>query len=197
MLSVLALLAPLLAAVAPAQAAPEPSAPGPVSSQAMGADRLAVYSGVIAPAQVGALTDLGLDRRELDLSATADGAGLRVKIILSGRQAEGLAAEGILLEAATASGQESGDARADTLAEPQESVFQRYSGAGGLQEEMTQQVAEHPRLTKLVTIGTTVAGQDIVGVKVGLNAARTPDGAKPTTVYLGAQHAREWITPRW
>ena len=38
-------------------------------------------------------------------------------------------------------------------------------------------------------------GQDIVGVKVTLNANGVPDGQRPTTVYVGAQHAREWITP--
>src|SRR5690606_21351726 len=57
------------------------------------------------------------------------------------------------------------------------------------------QAEAHPDITKLVTIGQTTQGQDIVAVKVGRNAGTSRDGARPTTVYIGAQHAREWITP--
>nr|WP_231127440.1 M14 family metallopeptidase [Motilibacter aurantiacus] len=60
---------------------------------------------------------------------------------------------------------------------------------------MEQQAAAHPRITKLVSIGRSVKGQDIVAVKVGRNASTRPDGSEPTTIFLGAQHAREWITP--
>ena len=38
-------------------------------------------------------------------------------------------------------------------------------------------------------------GQDIGAVRVTKNVGRQKDGKRPTTVYVGAQHAREWITP--
>ena len=44
-------------------------------------------------------------------------------------------------------------------------------------------------------IGQTVTGQDISAVRVTKDSRRPKDGKKPTTVYMGAQHAREWITP--
>ena len=74
-------------------------------------------------------------------------------------------------------------------------VFRPYSGAGGLKEEMQAQAAAYPKIAKLEVIGRTVQGQDIVAVKVTKNARSTQDGKRPATVYLGAQHAREWITP--
>ena len=50
-------------------------------------------------------------------------------------------------------------------------------------------------MTKLVTIGTTRQGQPILAVKVSKNARSVNDGKRPAVLYLGAQHAREWITP--
>ena len=52
-----------------------------------------------------------------------------------------------------------------------------------------------PAITKLVTIGKTVNGQDIIAIKVSKDARQQKDGKKPSVLYVGAQHAREWITP--
>ena len=46
-----------------------------------------------------------------------------------------------------------------------------------------------------MTIGKTTNGQDIIALKVTLGAPLLKDGAKPSTLYMSAQHAREWITP--
>ena len=70
-----------------------------------------------------------------------------------------------------------------------------YSGPGGLQEEFTQIAAQNPKITKLFNFGKTVNGQNILALKVSKNARTTEDGRKPAVLYLGAQHAREWITP--
>ena len=74
-------------------------------------------------------------------------------------------------------------------------VFRPYGAPGGLKDEFEQLAAEHPDITKLVTIGQTVQGEDIVALKVSRHARRIRDGRRPATLYLGAQHAREWITP--
>jgi hypothetical protein len=74
-------------------------------------------------------------------------------------------------------------------------VFRPYGAPGGLKDEFEQLAAEHPDITELVTIGQTVRGQDIVALKVSQHARRLRDGRRPATLYIGAQHAREWITP--
>ena len=74
-------------------------------------------------------------------------------------------------------------------------VFRPYGTRGGLRDEFERLAAEHPAITKLVTIGETVQGQDIVALKVTRRAAQLPDGRRPAVLYVGAQHAREWITP--
>jgi murein tripeptide amidase MpaA len=55
--------------------------------------------------------------------------------------------------------------------------------------------ADNRRIAKLVTVGQTVQGKDIIALKVTRNADTSRDGSKPAVLYLGAQHAREWITP--
>jgi murein tripeptide amidase MpaA len=74
-------------------------------------------------------------------------------------------------------------------------VFRPYSGANGIAEELRAIARDHPDLAKVESIGKSVQGQDILVVKVTKDADSTPDGARPGTLYLGAQHAREWITP--
>ena len=74
-------------------------------------------------------------------------------------------------------------------------VFRPYGTRGGLRDEFERLAADHPAITKLVTIGETHQGQDIVALKVTRRAARLRDGRRPAILYVGAQHAREWITP--
>jgi predicted deacylase len=74
-------------------------------------------------------------------------------------------------------------------------VFRPYGAAGGLREDFGQLAATHPDIAQLVTIGRSLRGQDIVALKVTRNASRTRDGRRPATLYVGAQHAREWISP--
>ena len=152
-------------------------------------DGPSVYSGVVDAAGLDALLASGVDRHELDVTAADAAAGqFEVEAILSAAQADQLAAQGARLEA-----QDSAAARRTTaLAVP---VFRPYSGAGGLQEELAAQAAAHPDIAQLVDLGETIQGKTINAVRVTGNVARTREGRRPTTVYMAAQHAREWITP--
>ena len=74
-------------------------------------------------------------------------------------------------------------------------VFKKYSGENGIKAEYEQAAADNPSIAKIVTIGKTVNGQDIIAMKLSKNARKDKDGKKPSVLYAGAQHAREWITP--
>src|SRR5690606_18490480 len=115
-------------------------------------------------------------------------------IVASGEQADELADAGIDLELKEVEGQSVAELSTQQ-AQAGHAVFRTYGGPGGLREEFEQIAADHPDITKLVTIGQTVQGQDIVALKVTRRATRVPDGRRPATLYVGAQHAREWITP--
>jgi hypothetical protein len=70
-----------------------------------------------------------------------------------------------------------------------------YGTPGGLRQKFERLAARNPRITKLVTIGETHRGQEIVALKVTRRAAQLRDGRRPAILYIGGQHAREWITP--
>jgi hypothetical protein len=165
----------------PAQASPPP--PGT-------SDRLQVYTGTLDAAGLAAVVDLGVDRNELVATPSTDVSGeLTVQVILSGEQAEAVEKAGAQLAPKVVAEGGRGDARAV-------SVYRPYSGAGGIQEELVAQAAAYPDIAQLRVIGQTTTGQDITAVRVTKDPDAVADGKRPTTVYIGAQHAREWITPQ-
>ena len=72
-------------------------------------------------------------------------------------------------------------------------VFRSYSEPGGIRDEMVQIAAEHRDLAKLVVIGQSGQGQDIVALKVTRDARNVADGARPAMLFSAVNHAREWI----
>ena len=75
------------------------------------------------------------------------------------------------------------------------SAFRSYSEPGGIRDELIATAARYPKLAKLVTIGRTTPGQADPGGQGDQERARDCATApRPATVYVGAQHAREWIT---
>ena len=74
-------------------------------------------------------------------------------------------------------------------------AFRPYGTPGGIKDEILATAAAFPGLTKLVVLGETVNGQEILALKVTKDATKLKDGKRPAVLYASAQHAREWITP--
>ena len=72
-------------------------------------------------------------------------------------------------------------------------VFRSYAEPGGIQDEMESLAFSNPELAKLVVIGKSGRGQDIVALKVTQNARTVADGEKPAMLFSAVNHAREWI----
>lgn len=154
-----------------------------------GADEVRVYDADITREQVPLVLAAGQDAHELTERAPETGTA-KVELFLTGGQAKELAAQGIRL--AERKVPAAGLARTEAAGD---GVFRPYSGKGGLQEEILRTAGENPALTKVVSIGKTVQGKDILALKVSKNAKKTRDGDKPSVLYMSNQHAREWITP--
>ncbi|MCX5408044.1 M14 family zinc carboxypeptidase [Streptomyces sp. NBC_00335] len=161
--------------------------PGPADKSA--ADEVRVYDADITKEQVPLVLAAGQDAHELTERAPETGTA-KVELFLTGGQAEDLTAQGIKL----AERKIGAKAAARSLAAG-DGVFRPYSGKGGLQEEILRTAQENPGLTKVVSIGKTVQGKDILALKVTKNAKKSRDGGKPSTLFMSNQHAREWITP--
>ncbi len=143
--------------------------------------------------------DLGVDRHELEVSRVGDGAEdgkavVEVQAILSKTQVRRLRDRGIEMEPKVIDGQTVTQRATAAAAEGYE-VFRTYSGEGGLKEEYVRVAGRNPKITKLVNVGQTANGEDIIALKVTKNARQMRDGKRPSVLYLSAQHAREWITP--
>ncbi|MFE9254494.1 M14 family zinc carboxypeptidase [Streptomyces sp. NPDC006879] len=183
--SILAASAMLLGSLAAIPAAQADSTVGTDPA----ADAVRVYDADITQAQVPLVLAAGQDAHELSARAPAKGTA-RVELILTRSQAEVLSRQGVgLVERRLPS---RAALRADAAADH---VFRPYSGRGGLQEEILRTGAAFPDLTKVVSIGKSVQGKDILAIKVSKDADRVKDGAKPAVLYMSNQHAREWITP--
>ncbi|MFC9299313.1 M14 family zinc carboxypeptidase [Streptomyces sp. NPDC057011] len=173
-------------AALPAAAHAQPGS-GPAAGGAPGADEVRVYDADITREQVPLVLAAGQDAHELTERAPETGTA-KVELFLTGGQAAQLATQGVKLAErrlpATARAKAAGDG-----------VFRPYSGKGGLQEEILATAQANPALTKVVSIGKTVQGKDILALKVSKDAKKTKDGAKPSVLYMSNQHAREWITP--
>ncbi len=69
--------------------------------------------------------------------------------------------------------------------------YRDYSNAtGGIIWYLNQLASRYPGLAQVVSVGTTLQGNTIYGIKVTNQATSN----KPAVVYFGAEHAREWIS---
>ncbi|MFG2342772.1 M14 family metallopeptidase [Streptomyces phaeochromogenes] len=161
----------------------------PGATTAPGADEVKVFRADVTKEQVPLLLAAGQDSHELGEQVPDKGTAT-VEVYLTDKQADQLEKKGVDL----AEHKLSAKARA-RVAAAGDGVYRPYSGKGNLQEEILRTGQQNPSLTKVVSIGKTLQGQDILALKLSKGAKTTKDGAKPSMLYMSNQHAREWITP--
>ncbi|WP_116050458.1 M14 family metallopeptidase [Amycolatopsis palatopharyngis] len=165
----------LAAALVGGSATTASAAPAPAAGD------LRAYDAELAPGEVRDLRSEGID--------VLDVPGGGVELILTDRERERLRSAGIKLRPKDQA------ARTRSAVETAaDGVYRPYSGPGGIEEEIRRTVAENPHLAKLVPIGETRQGKEILAVKLTLDARSVPDGSRPASLYSSTQHAREWIT---
>jgi hypothetical protein len=154
---------------------------------------LEVFVGEVDGAGLEAMRAAGLDHEDVATGNGRDGR-VAVEAVMSRATADKLRGQGVGLEVKQVDGQDASQAlRAQALSGYE--VYRSYSEPGGIRDELVQAVRDNPDITKLVTVGQSVEKQDILAVKVTKNASRIKDGQRPSVIYVGTQHAREWITP--
>ena len=166
-----------------------PAATAVPGSAPPGADRLSVWTAEFTHDQAPLLLRAGADGHEMGAPAPEKGTG-KTELVLTGDQAARLRGQGVKLTERKVS-----ERARSRVKQAGDGVFRPYSGPGGIRQEILDTAREHPALTKVVSIGKTVKGQDILALKVSKDADRLRDGAKPSVLYFSNQHAREWITP--
>ena len=146
-----------------------------------------MYRGQVDAAGMAAIVELGVDRHELRVTPVPDGGGkVAVEVVLSEAQAAELAAGGAELTAT--------DGAARRTAAAGTACSARTAARVGCRRSSPSR-RRRSRRSPSCDIGTTVQGKAIDAVRVTKDPRRVRDGRRPTTVYVAAQHAREWITP--
>lgn len=181
--SILAAASLLIAGVAAAPVA------GAQPNDRDGGDALSVWRAEVTKEQVPLLLEAGADAHEMT-EQVPDKGSATVELFLTDRQAGQLRGQGVELAEHDLSAQAE-----KRVAAAGDGVFRPYSGPNGLKQEILDTARANPGITKVVSIGKTLKGQDILALKVSKGAQRAKDGSKPATLYMSNQHAREWITP--
>jgi len=70
--------------------------------------------------------------------------------------------------------------------------FTQYHTPTSLTNDLTNLAANHPAPSQLFTIGTSVEGRPIQGIKISTNPG-VDDSAKGDVIFVGLHHAREWL----
>ncbi|MGW4030820.1 M14 family zinc carboxypeptidase [Streptomyces sp. NPDC004838] len=152
-------------------------------------DGLSVWHAKVTKEQVPLLLAAGADGHELS-ERVPDKGTATVEVYLTDQQAGELRQQGVGVTEHTLSA-----SAQKRVAAAGDGVYRPYGGEGGLKSEILATAQANPAITKAISIGKTVQGQDILALKVSKDAKKYRDGSKPATLYMSNQHAREWITP--
>jgi hypothetical protein len=173
-----ALLLPVGAAIAP-----------PAATASAEAQSLDMYTATVSDQAAAELSRTGVDVT----AARPEGSKVKVDLVLSAQEAKGLRARGIGVQLKrTANGQ-----TVRQLAAAQQAagytVYRSWDEPGGIRDELRAVARANPGIVKLVVLGHTGQGRQLIALKVTAGARHVRDGSRPAVLYSGTQHAREWI----
>ena len=180
---ILAVIAALGAGFATATATPTPTA-------VRDPDQLDVYSATVTTDELSLLTQAGVDVSNQRRVAR----GVEVDVVLDQGLADRLRGHGIDLELARVKGGQTVRQFAAAQAAGGYEVWRSYDEPGGIRDQLYAAARKNPQLVKLVVLGHTAQGREIIAVKLTQGARGKRDGARPAVLYSATQHAREWIS---
>jgi Zinc carboxypeptidase len=152
------------------------------------AAQLDAYTAVVKPGQLSTLAEQGVDITNQERVA----GGIKLGLVLTEAERAKLADDGIRANLTLVKGGLTVQQFAARQAANGFQVWRSYDEPGGFRDQMYE-IARESRLAKLVRLGTTYQGREILAVKITKNAKRVRDGRRPAVLYSSVQHAREWI----
>jgi len=152
-------------------------------------DRLDAYTVVTTADQLADFEAKGLDVAD----STVTASGVRASMILTKAQAQDVRAEGASAKLTRVKGGKTVKQFAAAQAVNGFTVWKSYDEPGGIRDQMYALAENYPGVTKLVKIGTTLNGREILALKVTQGARGQKDGRRPAVLFSATQHAREWI----
>ncbi len=168
---------------------------------AVAASALLIVPGTASAAGLEAYTLEGSDDKiakatdGLELAGTRrTSKGVRTHAVLTRSQRAKLIASGVKVTLTRDRAGRTAKQQAARQAVGGFNVWRSWDEAGGLRDELREIARRNPQIAKLVVIGKTHQGRDILALKLTQGARGTPDGSRPAVLYSSLQHAREWIS---
>jgi hypothetical protein len=149
---------------------------------------LDVFSASLTAKQAGELARAGYDMS----SARATAAGVTADLVLTAGEAAGLRERGMTVQLKHVQGKTVRQLAAAQAAGGY-NVYRSWDEPGGIRDELYAVARQNPQLVKLVVLGHTAQGRELIAVKLTQSARDTADGTRPAVLYSATQHAREWI----
>ena len=153
--------------------------------------KLNVYKATVSGEQLAQLSRSGFDLLE---GTRQVAGGTEVNLVLTPRERARLAARGIKTTLARDKQGRTIQQRAALQAANGFTVWRSFDEPGGLRDEMYALAMKNSGFLKLVVLGRTHQGREIIALKLTQGAKGVKDGSRPAALYLSTQHAREWIS---
>jgi hypothetical protein len=145
-------------------------------------------------ANVDRATVASLAREGYDVAAARQvRGGVQVDLVLTSRDRDRLQAQGVDLRLLRNKAGLTVQQQAAAQSAYGFNVWRSYDEPGGIRDEIYSIAQRNPSIVKLEVTGHSLQGREILALKVTKNARTVADGSRPAAVYVGVQHAREWI----
>src|SRR6266545_5073355 len=145
-------------------------------------------------ANVDRATVASLAREGYDVAAASQvKGGVQVDLVLTSRDRDRLKAQGVDLSLLRNKAGLTVQQQAAAQLASEFNVWRSYDEPGGIRDEIYSIAQRNHPIVKLEVTGHSVQGREILALKVTKNARTVADGSRPAAVYVGGQHAREWI----
>ena len=159
---------------------------GPAAAQG---EQLEAYTAVVDAEGLAAVVDQGFDLH----GAQRVAGGTEVDLVMNRAQRAKLADAGVDAKLTRVRGGRTVQQLAARQAANGFEVWRSYDEPGGIEDQMHAAARDNPRIAKLVKLGRTIQGRDILALKLTDDARDVKDGKRPAVLYSATQHAREWI----
>ncbi|WP_053205874.1 M14 family metallopeptidase [Jiangella muralis] len=151
---------------------------------------LEAYTADVTAQQAAEISADGLDVTAAEPTAS----GVRMDLVLTEDEVRALRGRGVDVEVKRNADGLSATEAAARQAAAGFTVWRSWDEDGGLRDQLYDLAKDNPQIAKLVVLGETYEGREIIALKLTQGARGIADGTRPAVLYSSLQHAREWIS---
>ena len=165
-------------------------APSSGATKRTGDSGLEMYRTTVDTATFKEITQGGFDVAAVEQKR----GGVELGLVLSSQERKELRDDGVDLKVWRDRQGRTQSERFSLQADEGFEVWDDYDSDGGIEDQIRDIARENRGIAKLVKLGESHQGRDILAIRLTQGARGVPDGKRPAVLYQGTTHAREWIS---